>query len=131
MSEQDLLFELKCLQRSSARKRFRKDIFDAWTCCAYCGSDRATTLDHVIPRAKGGPTCRSNLVASCPTCNLHKSDSDFFSWFRSQEFWLLEREEKLLEWVNQDHMQVESAREYNELCQTPLLCPSTTASPDE
>lgn len=131
MSEQDLLlFELKCLQRSSARKRFRKDIFEAWGTCAYCGSDRATTLDHVVPRAKGGSTCRSNLVASCATCNLHKSDSIWFTWFRAQEFWLPEREDKLLEWVNQDHMKIESAREYTALCQTPLIGPSITASPD-
>ena len=131
MSEQDLLFELKCLQRSSARKRFRKDIFEAWSGCAYCGRQNPSTLDHVVPRSKGGSTCRSNLVAACADCNLQKSDSDFFSWFRAQQFWLLEREERLLTWVNQDHMQVESAREYKELCQTPLICSSTTASPNE
>lgn len=125
MSEEDLVFNLQCLQRRTARKRFRKDILDAWNnICAYCGDDRAHTLDHIIPRAKGGSTKRCNLLACCPTCNLDKSDSDWFQWFRAQSFWSHERETKILEWVNRDHNANPTEREYEELRQQLLIPPA-------
>ena len=127
MSEQDYLFELKCLQRSTARKRFRKDIFEAWNGCAYCGRTNPSTLDHVVPKSKGGSTCRTNLVASCACCNLAKSDLPWFAWFREQDFWDRDRELKILEWVNHSHDNVESAKHYLTLCETPLIEPALTA----
>lgn len=36
--------------------------------CAYCGS-HATTVDHVLPRSRGGPQTWENLVACCLRCN--------------------------------------------------------------
>lgn len=125
MSEHDFLFELKCLQRSSARKRFRKDIFDAWDGCAYCGSDRATTLDHVRAKAKGGTTTRSNLVSCCPSCNLCKSDQDWFSWYRCQKFWSSEREERLLHWLHRDHTDCSSSVHYDRVRRYPLQLSSS------
>jgi 5-methylcytosine-specific restriction endonuclease McrA len=45
--------------------------------CQYCGR-RGTqfnlTLDHIIPRSKGGQTVAENLVASCKECNQRKGD---------------------------------------------------------
>ena len=124
--EQQLVFELKCLQRSKARKRFRKDIFEAWEYrCAYCGRSNPSTLDHVVPRAKGGPTVRNNLVAACADCNLQKSDSEFCLWHRSQEFWTDERELRLLAWLNDDPLRTEAAKLYDELRRVPLIEGST------
>ena len=100
MGEGQLVFELECLQKNKARKRFRREIFDSWGCCAYCGAHRPTTLDHVIARAKGGLTVKNNLVAACAACNLRKGSLDFMEWFRSQVFWSSERELKLLAWVH-------------------------------
>ena len=41
--------------------------------CAYCGEkSRSLTIDHVIPRSKGGKTEFDNCVASCKTCNDKK-----------------------------------------------------------
>lgn len=42
--------------------------------CAYCGR-RAETVDHVIPRSRGGVHSWENCVASCMRCNIHKADS--------------------------------------------------------
>jgi len=121
VSESELIFNLSCLQRRTARKRFRKDILDSWdNFCAYCGSDRAHTLDHIVPRAKGGATKRGNLLACCPTCNLDKSDSDWLLWFRSQSFWDLERENNIWEWLSYNHETSIAAREYEEACREPL-----------
>ncbi|MGI5468000.1 HNH endonuclease [Streptomyces sp. CA-132043] len=41
--------------------------------CAYCGR-RATTVDHVVPRAHGGGDTWLNTVASCATDNHRKAD---------------------------------------------------------
>ena len=41
--------------------------------CQYCGS-RAETLDHVVPRSRGGLHCWENVVAACRPCNVHKAD---------------------------------------------------------
>ncbi|MGH9066637.1 MAG: HNH endonuclease [Acidimicrobiales bacterium] len=41
--------------------------------CAWCGGP-ATTVDHVVPRAKGGPHAWENVVAACAPCNGHKAD---------------------------------------------------------
>ncbi|GAA4782245.1 MULTISPECIES: HNH endonuclease [Microbacterium] len=41
--------------------------------CGYCGAS-ATTIDHVLPRSRGGADSWENLVACCLTCNNVKSD---------------------------------------------------------
>lgn len=40
--------------------------------CAYCGG-HAVTVDHVIPRSKGGPLSWENSVAACHKCNGRKA----------------------------------------------------------
>ncbi len=42
--------------------------------CQYCGSRRHLTIDHVIPRSKGGKTSWNNLVTACNRCNVSKGD---------------------------------------------------------
>ncbi|MBT5247511.1 MAG: HNH endonuclease [Microbacteriaceae bacterium] len=41
--------------------------------CAYCGNS-ATTIDHVLPRSRGGIDAWENLVACCLKCNNIKGD---------------------------------------------------------
>lgn len=45
---------------------------DAHT-CAYCAG-HASTIDHVLPRSRGGANTWENLVACCLTCNNRKGD---------------------------------------------------------
>jgi len=42
--------------------------------CVYCGSSKHLTLDHVIPKSRGGKNDWHNLVTSCFKCNLKKSN---------------------------------------------------------
>ncbi len=42
--------------------------------CQYCGSERHLTVDHVVPRSKGGSDTWDNLVTSCAPCNRKKGD---------------------------------------------------------
>ena len=41
--------------------------------CGYCG-DFATTVDHILPRSRGGPNSWANLIAACLVCNQLKAD---------------------------------------------------------
>ncbi|MCC9166569.1 HNH endonuclease [Pontibacter harenae] len=43
-------------------------------CCQYCGSDKNLTLDHLLPRCRGGETNWQNLVTACSRCNTRKGD---------------------------------------------------------
>ena len=41
--------------------------------CQYCGAT-AESIDHVVPRSKGGEHAWENVVAACRPCNVHKGD---------------------------------------------------------
>jgi len=41
--------------------------------CAYCGGP-ADTVDHVLPRSRGGASSWTNLVAACSPCNSRKAN---------------------------------------------------------
>jgi 5-methylcytosine-specific restriction endonuclease McrA len=58
------------------RKITRRAVFarDDWT-CQYCGSRSNLTVDHVVPRSKGGSSTWENIVASCAPCNRRKGNA--------------------------------------------------------
>ena len=41
--------------------------------CQYCG-DRADSIDHVMPRSRGGSNTWENVAAACRRCNMTKRD---------------------------------------------------------
>ena len=62
--------------RTVQRKISRRALFarDGWQ-CVYCGTTAGRlTLDHVIPRSRGGESVWENVVTSCAPCNLRKGD---------------------------------------------------------
>jgi 5-methylcytosine-specific restriction endonuclease McrA len=42
--------------------------------CQYCGSNRNLTLDHLMPRSRGGKSTWTNLATACVRCNTRKGD---------------------------------------------------------
>lgn len=48
--------------------------------CIYCGNADKVQTEHIIPKSKGGPNIADNLVDSCQTCNLKKSNKDVFEF---------------------------------------------------
>ena len=68
--------------KAPQRKKLFKDVFSRdGGRCVYCGVEtrrlrkgvsRApdlATLDHVVPRSRGGPLRADNLVLACQACN--------------------------------------------------------------
>jgi 5-methylcytosine-specific restriction endonuclease McrA len=41
--------------------------------CQYCGA-AAESIDHVVPRSRGGEHAWENVVAACKACNTRKRD---------------------------------------------------------
>lgn len=61
--------------RPNHRKLTRLEVFcrDKFT-CQYCGKEsRDLTIDHVMPRHRGGPHVWENVVSACIPCNHHKA----------------------------------------------------------
>jgi 5-methylcytosine-specific restriction endonuclease McrA len=62
--------------RDKHRRRItRRAVFarDSWT-CQYCGTTAHLTVDHVIPRSRGGGSEWENIVTSCAPCNRRKGN---------------------------------------------------------
>ena len=82
-------------------RRGRKGFYEAWEkcggVCAYCeqpldvdlhSGPSQPTVDHVIPRARGGADSPENRVLACQSCNSAKND-------RTPREWLADENAKL------------------------------------
>lgn len=56
--------------RANRNRIYKRDGYE----CVYCGSKKDLTLDHVVPKSKGGQNTWMNLVTCCFKCNLKKGD---------------------------------------------------------
>jgi hypothetical protein len=70
-------------------------------CCFYCG-EASASIDHVLPRSRGGPSVTENCVPACLACNGHKGDRDALTWYRSQSFYDPRRAMALRAWTDGD-----------------------------
>ena len=61
--------------RFESRKITRRALFarDGFA-CVYCGATGRLTIDHVVPRSRGGGSSWENVVTSCATCNSRKGN---------------------------------------------------------
>ena len=97
----ELMFDLSCLSKQVAKRRFCKSIKYGWGgLCAYCRCNRATTLDHLKPRSKGGSSLRSNLIPACRECNHSKGSQPWLVWFQEQHFYNEVAKELIEEWIS-------------------------------
>jgi len=102
--EQDLLVNLIELSPKNARRKFRQSIFESWGWkCAYCDEKVDTdsaTIDHILPKFKGGHNVKSNMLCSCSKCNRSKGSFLLDDWYvSSQPFYTEERLGKIKHWI--------------------------------
>jgi len=52
--------------------------------CCYCGSKENLSVDHIIPKSKGGTDFGENLIWSCKSCNSSKGSADMLEWLAAR-----------------------------------------------
>jgi len=48
--------------------------------CIYCGSKDRLTVDHILPKSRGGPDSPDNAVWVCQKCNRSKGSKRLYEW---------------------------------------------------
>ena len=102
--EQDLLVNLIELSPRNARRKFRQSIFESWEWkCAYCDKEldtKSATIDHIVPKFKGGHNVKSNMICSCSKCNRSKGSVLLEDWYNSSNaYYSEERLGKIKHWI--------------------------------
>ncbi len=101
MQNRDAVF-LEDLCPKLGDRRWRKSIHSFTSQrCIYCGKN-SESIDHVIPRSKGGLSITENCVPACLSCNGNKSDVEAFYWYRRQSFYDPRRAMAIRSWIDGD-----------------------------
>ena len=83
-------------------RRWRKSLHEfTGKRCIYCGKN-SESIDHVLPRSKGGLSITENCVPACLSCNGNKTDNDAFEWYRKQGFYDPRRSMAIKAWTEGD-----------------------------
>ncbi len=72
---EDVEQEHKFQSRDSVSERKRWEVWerDDFT-CQICGERKFLTIDHIMPKVKGGSSEKENLQTLCKSCNSSKRD---------------------------------------------------------
>ena len=68
------------IQWSSSIREYVKEHENPGT-CVYCGSNGSLTLEHMLPRSRGGPDIPDNAVWVCAECNSRKGSKRLYEWY--------------------------------------------------
>ena len=102
-SPKEYLFNLQTTSSGEAKRLWRQQIKEHWNHeCAYCGSKNDLTIDHVIPRCKGGSDFSKNVVCCCRDCNQSKGHEHWKLWYVQQDFYDEKRLNKIEDWMKPD-----------------------------
>ncbi len=83
-------------------RRWRKALHEfTGKSCIYCGKE-SESIDHILPRSKGGLSITENCVPACLSCNGNKTDNDVFEWYRKQKFYDPRRSMAIRAWTEGD-----------------------------
>ena len=109
--EQDLLVNLIELSPRNARRKFRQSIFESWEWkCAYCDKEldtKSATIDHIVPKFKGGHNVKSNMICSCSKCNRSKGSVLLEDWYNpSNSYYSEERLGKINHWIEDNSVPI-------------------------
>ena len=104
-SPQSYVFNLQTTSSAEAKRLWRSKIKEEWGYeCAYCGSQDKLTVDHIVPKVKGGLDFTRNLLCACHDCNQDKACSPMEDWYLSQEFFNVDRYEKIKKWMKPEEV---------------------------
>ena len=101
MHNRDAVF-LAALCPKLRNRRWRKSLHEfTGHSCIYCGKT-SESIDHVLPRSRGGLSITENCVPACLSCNGSKTDNDAFEWYRKQRFYDPRRSMAIRAWTEGD-----------------------------
>lgn len=105
-SEHDLLANLIVLSPKLARRKFREHIFESWEWkCAYCDkqlNESTATIDHILPKHKGGQNVKNNMACCCGPCNKAKASTLLHLWMDDKHpKYSEERLARITRWMEQ------------------------------
>ena len=101
MHNRDAVF-LEDLCPKLRNRRWRQSLHDfTGNRCIYCGKS-SESIDHVLPRSRGGLSITENCVPACLSCNGSKTDNDPFEWYRKQRFYDPRRSMAIRAWTEGD-----------------------------
>ena len=49
--------------------------------CIYCSNPNDLSIDHLIPKSRGGPDIADNGILACRSCNSSKGDKGVYEWY--------------------------------------------------
>ena len=101
MHNRDAVF-LEDLCPKLRNRRWRQSLHEfTGNRCIYCGKS-SESIDHVLPRSRGGLSITENCVPACLSCNGSKTDNDAFAWYRKQRFYDPRRSMAIRAWTEGD-----------------------------
>jgi 5-methylcytosine-specific restriction endonuclease McrA len=68
------------IQWSSSIREYVKEHEDT-SLCVYCGNREELTVEHMLPRSRGGPDVPENAVWVCAHCNSSKGSKRLYEWY--------------------------------------------------
>ena len=108
-SSKAYVYNLQTTSSAEAKRLWRKDVKEKWHYkCAYCGDGNNLTIDHVVPRSKGGTDFTKNVVCCCSDCNQRKGHEPWEEWFLIKSFSLKRSTIRLENGWNQIHQKTYS-----------------------
>lgn len=84
---------------SGSIREYMRD-FERGRVCIYCGKEGDLTMDHLIPRSRGGPDIGDNAIFACKTCNSSKGSKGVYEWYT------LERRNEILRIVEGKYLKL-------------------------
>lgn len=99
--------------------------------CIYCNAAEGLSLDHLIPRSRGGPDIADNAVMACRSCNSSKGNKGVYEWFKLDRRYEVPRiaEGKYLKLLHMIHdekgtlgIDRDGLKQLCEICQVGYLC---------
>jgi 5-methylcytosine-specific restriction endonuclease McrA len=78
-----IVARMKTSQRHAAKRALlRRDGRKCWLCGGHM-ADHELSIDHIIPRSKGGGNCIENLKLAHIDCNTRRQDADGIAYERA------------------------------------------------
>ena len=68
------------IQWSSSIREYVKE-HEQPNLCVYCSAKGNLTIEHMLPRTRGGPDIPENAVWVCSSCNSKKGSKRLYEWY--------------------------------------------------